>query len=471
LLEGVVNAPTWALAQVRSPSALKVHAVDTLKAMLAAARPGSPHALALRTLLDASPAWQEFKDQSHDLFITDKDRADHFLLQDARERSFAGLLTNGDDAGFTNPFDTSEPFMEPAVVPPPGAGAGRGPLPTATASTASTSSSSSAAAAARPMRPPTQAYPMPPPAPAAVPQPAAPVRLGGPSQHLPPSSQAPQPGHAYGLSLEIPNQPPRGANPFDEVRERDRERDLRERERERERDRVKAGADGSGLGGGAQHSPPREVYSYHTGAGGGGGGVGGLGPLGGSPPPKPRTPPAASHSSVSSALAAALSKATSTLTGAAAAAAAATPSPTTALAGSRAKRITYHTVIIKGEHGLGLDLGKTKDGRVVVQRLKDFPPGVINPVLLVASLPSLPSLPSLSRLDPLPHVTAPCHVLKVVNPASLAIPKVRAGDFVIGIGGAFNLSFQDTVAAIRSAHGAVELELERIIVSGSLPPP
>jgi hypothetical protein len=53
----------------------------------------------------------------------------------------------------------------------------------------------------------------------------------------------------------------------------------------------------------------------------------------------------------------------------------------------------------------------------------------------------------------------------------LAIPKVRAGDFVIGIGGAFNLTFQDTVAAIRSAHGAVELELERIIVSGSLPPP
>ena len=40
LLEGVINAPPWALEDVRSPSALKVHAVDALKAMLSAAKIG-----------------------------------------------------------------------------------------------------------------------------------------------------------------------------------------------------------------------------------------------------------------------------------------------------------------------------------------------------------------------------------------------------------------------------------------------
>lgn len=331
-------------------------------------------------------------------------------MQDARERSFAGLLTNGDDAGFTNPFDTSEPFDDPPVAPAPTVSADRAPPHAQPAQPAPTAGAAVASAVARPARTSTHAYPMPPPAPAALPQPAAPVRLGGPFHHAPPSSQAPQPGHAYGLSLEIPNQPPRGANPFSEVRERDRERDLRERERERDlRD----------LRGGPPHSPPRDTHALS-------------GPTGASPPPKPRTPPATT--SVSAALATALSKATSTITGAAVAAAAvaaSTPSPTKA--GPRAKRITYHTVIIKGEHGLGLDLGKTKDGRVVVQRLKDFPPGV-------------------------------------VNPASLAIPKIRAGDFVIAINGALNLTFQDTVAAIRASHGTVEIELERIIVAG-LPPP
>ena len=63
IITGVINAPRWALEEVRSPSALKVHAVDALKAMLSAAKIGSLQSNALRTLLESSSAWQEFKDQ------------------------------------------------------------------------------------------------------------------------------------------------------------------------------------------------------------------------------------------------------------------------------------------------------------------------------------------------------------------------------------------------------------------------
>jgi C-terminal processing protease CtpA/Prc len=90
--------------------------------------------------------------------------------------------------------------------------------------------------------------------------------------------------------------------------------------------------------------------------------------------------------------------------------------------------MTYKTVIQKSEYGIGLDLGKTKDGRIVVQRLKEFPPSVTNPALL-------------------------------------ANPQIRPGDYVIGINGKVDLGFSETVNAIRTSAGRVELELERIVVS------
>jgi hypothetical protein len=47
---------------------LKIHAVDVLKAMVTAA--DDANAVALQALLDHHPSWEEFRDQSHDLFIT-----------------------------------------------------------------------------------------------------------------------------------------------------------------------------------------------------------------------------------------------------------------------------------------------------------------------------------------------------------------------------------------------------------------
>jgi len=45
----------------------------------------------------------------------------------------------------------------------------------------------------------------------------------------------------------------------------------------------------------------------------------------------------------------------------------------------------FSTIIMKGEHGMGLDLGKTKliwdQGRSLVLRFKDFPSGEVNPAL------------------------------------------------------------------------------------------
>jgi hypothetical protein len=89
------------------------------------------------------------------------------------------------------------------------------------------------------------------------------------------------------------------------------------------------------------------------------------------------------------------------------------------------KGTLYHTGITKGDHGLGLDLGKTSDGRVVVQRFKELPSGII-------------------------------------NPAQKAVPKIRPGDFITGINGVKCGSFAECVTAIRNCTGIVELELERI---------
>ena len=70
--------------------------------------------------------------------------------------------------------------------------------------------------------------------------------------------------------------------------------------------------------------------------------------------------------------------------------------------------------------------GKTTDGRVVIQRFKELPPGVI-------------------------------------NPAQKAVPKIKPGDVITGINGERSESFAECVQAIRSCVGVVELELERLV--------
>ena len=70
--------------------------------------------------------------------------------------------------------------------------------------------------------------------------------------------------------------------------------------------------------------------------------------------------------------------------------------------------------------------GKTSDGRVVIQRFMELPAGV-------------------------------------PNPAASAIPRIKPGDFIIGINGVRQGTFADCVLAIRSSTGAVEMELERLM--------
>eukprot|EP01035_Chromulina_nebulosa_P018451 gene18451-24158_t len=85
---------------------------------------------------------------------------------------------------------------------------------------------------------------------------------------------------------------------------------------------------------------------------------------------------------------------------------------------------TFKTVITKSTHGIGLDITKSPDGGVLVQRLKEMPDGS-------------------------------------VNPATLATPTILPGDRIVGVNGQKLIMFIDVVKAIRSAQGKVEIWFER----------
>jgi len=55
------------LEGVRNSSALRIHAVDVIKAIMAA---DESQTGLLKSLLDLHSAWAEYRDQSHDLYIT-----------------------------------------------------------------------------------------------------------------------------------------------------------------------------------------------------------------------------------------------------------------------------------------------------------------------------------------------------------------------------------------------------------------
>lgn len=67
LLDHVVAVSADALGDVRNPSALKIHTVDLIKAIVAA---DPDNGAVIQAMLDAHHAWDEFKSQSHDLFLT-----------------------------------------------------------------------------------------------------------------------------------------------------------------------------------------------------------------------------------------------------------------------------------------------------------------------------------------------------------------------------------------------------------------
>lgn len=81
-------------------------------------------------------------------------------------------------------------------------------------------------------------------------------------------------------------------------------------------------------------------------------------------------------------------------------------------------------MVKKGEHGIGLDLGRNKDGAAVVLKLKDLPGG------------------------------AP-------NPAAQCKPPIMAQDVIVSVNGESSPSFGDAVRLIRGAVGEVTLTINR----------
>lgn len=90
LLDHVLSTSRENLADVTFPTALHVHAVDVLKSMAAL-----DESNIIRVLLENHPAWGEYKDQRHDLFISDAERSDPYLIKDATTASYYALLTDG----------------------------------------------------------------------------------------------------------------------------------------------------------------------------------------------------------------------------------------------------------------------------------------------------------------------------------------------------------------------------------------
>lgn len=104
-------------------------------------------------------------------------------------------------------------------------------------------------------------------------------------------------------------------------------------------------------------------------------------------------------------------------------AASAAPTPAPAPAPAAAK--SFLAKIRKGEHGIGLDIGRTADQGCVVQRLKEMPAGV-------------------------------------ANPAAACDPPICSGDLIVGVNGVKMLGFNDIVKAIRGTDGdTVTLLLQR----------
>lgn len=92
LIDYVLSGQSKDLDEVRNVSALRIYAVDVIKAIVSA---DSTQCEMLKVFLDNHSVWGEYRDQSHDLYLTDKEKTDYFLIEDAAETKFAGLLTDG----------------------------------------------------------------------------------------------------------------------------------------------------------------------------------------------------------------------------------------------------------------------------------------------------------------------------------------------------------------------------------------
>jgi hypothetical protein len=84
----------------------------------------------------------------------------------------------------------------------------------------------------------------------------------------------------------------------------------------------------------------------------------------------------------------------------------------------------FHTIVLKGAHGIGLDISKTSDGRTIVQRFKDMPDN------------------------------AP-------NPALACDPPIAVGDLIVAVNDVACATFMDVVRNIKGSGERVKLTLER----------
>lgn len=289
LLDNVIGATQASVAEVRNPSAMRIHAVDLIKAIISV---DPVQCGGLQALLDLHPAWSEFRDQSHDLFITDQEKADHFLIQDANDTRFVGLLTDGstgapmsDLFSSTKAHKAEETGRRSSFMP----NMANPPIP----------------------QPPVA---QPPPRQSTSAPTAAPV---APPSAAPSSSAAPAPRASVAPTPPQPPQPQSTTQPSSRLST-------------------------------SSVAPPQPISST----------------------------------------------------------------------------IIINTNVVKGELGIGLDLGKAPDGRVAVQKLKEMPEGVI-------------------------------------NPASVCVPPIQPGDLIIAVNGQPCGSFVDCVKALRALTGTIQLTLER----------
>lgn len=86
--------------------------------------------------------------------------------------------------------------------------------------------------------------------------------------------------------------------------------------------------------------------------------------------------------------------------------------------------IRIATAVIKGPHGIGLDISKGIDGRTVVKQFKELPPGV-------------------------------------PNPAMNCNPPIRPGDVITEVNGVVCHTFMEAVKMIKGSEENVHLMLER----------
>ena len=134
------------------------------------------------------------------------------------------------------------------------------------------------------------------------------------------------------------------------------------------------------------------------------------------------TPPPAPTATATKAPAAAVPPPTQAKTHSEVKSRASPPTPPAAAAGPTSGIFT--ATIIKGEHGIGLDIGKVASGECMIKKLKVMPEGV-------------------------------------VNPAASCSPALLPGDMIIGVNGKRVKTFAETVPAIKAAVGTVQLTIER----------